>query len=94
MRQNELNREVARATGETVSAIKHLGFLLNEPSSDPQNASSGDLGPQTIDWDEFDLQRSQPFPGRRATLAGSTCWGRRRQSRLFERFLVLADHPH
>ena len=64
MRQNQLNREVARATGETVSTIKRLGFLLDDPASDPQDATSGDLGPQTIDWDEFDLQRSQPFPGR------------------------------
>jgi hypothetical protein len=64
MRQNQLNREVARATGETVSTVKRLGFLLDEPVSYRQDASSGDLGPQTIDWDEFDLQRSQPFPGR------------------------------
>ena len=64
MRQNQLNREVARATGETVATIKRLGFLLDEPSSDPQGASSDDLGPQTIDWDDFDLERSQPFPGR------------------------------
>lgn len=64
MRQNQLNREVARATGETVSTIKHLGFLLDEPAPDSQDISSGDLGPRTIDWDEFDLQRSQPFPGR------------------------------
>ena len=31
MKQADLDRAVARATGETVSTIKRLGFLLAEP---------------------------------------------------------------
>ena len=64
MTQNELNRAIAEATGETVSTIKHLGFLLDAPSFDPDDAEPVDLGPHVIDWDEFDLQRTTPFPGR------------------------------
>lgn len=56
MHQAELNRAVARATGETVSAIKRLGFLLDEPlaNNDPD---SDDLGPYVIDWDELETRR-------------------------------------
>ena len=37
MRQADLNRAVARATGETVSEIAHRGFvpLIDGPSSSP-----------------------------------------------------------
>lgn len=64
MTQNELNRAIAEATGETVSTIKRLGFLLDAPIFDPDNAEPVDQGPHVIDWEEFDLQRSTPFPGR------------------------------
>ena len=57
MTQAELNRQVARATGETVATVKHMGFLL----ADPDLAASGsdaDLDdPQLIDWDAFDERR-------------------------------------
>ena len=64
MTQNELNREVARATGETVTTVKRLGFILDDPSSRPQDADFADLGPHVIDWDDFDVERSQPPDGR------------------------------
>ena len=54
MKQSDLNREVARATGETVSTIKRLGFLLDDPRSE---SLSADDGPLVIDWDEFDAVR-------------------------------------
>ena len=64
MTQNDLNRQVARATGETISVIRHLGFQLEErlplrPNSDP-NA----FGSRVIDWDDLELHQSQPYPGR------------------------------
>ncbi len=31
MKQNDLNRAVAKATGETISTIKHLGFYETDP---------------------------------------------------------------
>lgn len=62
MTQNDLNRQVARATGETISTIKHLGFLLDEPP--PSSMSTDPDSPQIIDWDALDVQRSQAYSGR------------------------------
>ena len=41
MTQQDLEREVARTTGETVSTIRNLGFSLIE-TPEPE--------PQTVDW--------------------------------------------
>ncbi len=56
MKQTDLNRAVALATGETIATVKRLGFLLAEPqeSVDPDSDTSG---PLVIDWDELDNQR-------------------------------------
>jgi hypothetical protein len=37
MKQADLDRAVARATGETVSRIKHLGFLLIDQAEQEVN---------------------------------------------------------
>ena len=51
MTQRELNRAVARATGETVAEIAHRGFVpLTEIPPEPTG--------QTVDWDEQDAQRN------------------------------------
>ena len=54
MQQAELNRAVARATGETVSTIKRLGFLLADPI-DGFQSDEDDV--QIIDWDELEGER-------------------------------------
>ena len=55
MKQSDLDRAVAHATGETVSTIKRLGFLLAEPSDiDPD---SDEHGPYVIDWDALEVGR-------------------------------------
>jgi hypothetical protein len=59
MKQADLDRAVARATGETVSTIKRLGFLLAEPG-DCLDPDSDELGPYVIDWDELEAQRHEP----------------------------------
>ena len=56
MKQAELDRAVARATGETVSTIKRLGFLLAEPA-DSLDPDADDDGPYVIDWNELEAQR-------------------------------------
>lgn len=56
MHQSDLNRAVARATGETVSAVKRLGFILDEPISNT-DLDSDESGPLVIDWDELEAQR-------------------------------------
>lgn len=55
MQQADLNRAVSRATGESVTTIKRLGFLLAEPD-DPRDPDSEDFGPYVIDWDEVETQ--------------------------------------
>ena len=45
--QTELNRAVARATGETMATVKRLGFLLAE-SDDAVEAQV-----QIVDWDQL-----------------------------------------
>jgi hypothetical protein len=55
MTQNEVNRQVARITGETVSEINRRGFNLVEDSFyyDPEE--------YTIDWEELGQSRNVPL---------------------------------
>ncbi|MCD0462495.1 hypothetical protein [Roseiconus lacunae] len=55
MNQNEINRAVARATGETVSAIKRLGFLIADPDQPFDDPTDPVHGGRVLDWDEFDI---------------------------------------
>lgn len=57
MTQAELNRAVARATGESVAEVKRIGFLLAEPDTEIPDPDDEDLGPSVFDWDEFDEMR-------------------------------------
>jgi len=51
MQQNDLNRAVSRATGETVTTVKQLGFVLDDPGERLDEPA------HTIDWDDLDKQR-------------------------------------
>jgi hypothetical protein len=51
MQQNDLNRAVARATGETVSRVKRIGFLLSDPETENLDPDDEQWGPRVIDWD-------------------------------------------
>ena len=55
MQQRDLNRAVSRATGESVSTIKRLGFLIAE-HDDPRDPDSEEFGPYVIDWDAVERQ--------------------------------------
>ena len=59
MNQRELNREVARKTGETVSTIAALGFI-------PLTGQPYEREPLTIDWDERDADRDVALLPQRA----------------------------
>ena len=59
MNQNDLNRAVARATGESISAVKRLGFMLEEPSKPIDDPTDPVHGGRVIDWDDFDLFREE-----------------------------------
>ena len=63
MRQSDLNREVARLTGESVSTIKRLGFLLDDPIDHEVDPDSPEYGPHVIDWDDFELLRQRDIQG-------------------------------
>ena len=58
MTQAELNREIAKKTGETVSTIAALGFV--ELTGQPFERE-----PQTVDWDELDAERNVAVMPRR-----------------------------
>ena len=62
MTQHDLNRAVARATGESVSEIARRGFVL-------LTARRRKRKPHVIDWDQLDAQRiGILYPRRRAHL--------------------------
>ena len=64
MTQTDLNRAVARATGESVSAIAEMGFITLTPIPVERE-------PMVVDWAQLDQQRVSIFPqrSRRQTVA-------------------------
>lgn len=54
MTQRELNRAVARATGESVSTVERIGFLLADPETDVTDPDDEALGPSVLDWDALE----------------------------------------
>ena len=63
MKQADLDRAVARATGESVSTIKRLGFLLAEPD-DCLDPESEEYGPYVIDWTNWKPSVTKKAPRR------------------------------
>ena len=65
MRQSELNQAVALATGESVSTIAEMGFMVADPFDtdfDPEpTADVADLELKCLDWDSIDRQRNVPL---------------------------------
>ncbi len=71
MTQHELNRAVARATGDNLRVITRLGFSLADPvfvehDPEPYGARIAEAGKKTIDWDEHELQRNTPVVPQRS----------------------------
>ena len=58
MTQNELNRAVARATGESVAVISGMGFV-------PLSSIPYERDPKVVDWDRVDQSRWVSFQPRR-----------------------------
>jgi hypothetical protein len=63
MTQNELNRAVARATGESMAVISRRGFV--PLTSFPEERES-----RTVDWDKSEQMRRISFQPRRKRPAG------------------------
>jgi len=55
MTHAQMERELAHATGESLTTIRSRGFQLVEPPV---------LSPQLVDWDELDAQRVAVVPQR------------------------------
>ena len=55
MKQSELNRAIARATGESVSRIARLGFVPLVPILVRRK-------PRVVNWDHLDAERQFPAP--------------------------------
>jgi hypothetical protein len=66
MTQRQLNRTVARATGDSLATIAHMGFSIVDPSAAQNNWEPADFGPNVVDWDERDAQRCSYLPQRMA----------------------------
>jgi hypothetical protein len=62
MTQAQLNRAVARVTGESMDTIQHLGFV-------PLTGIPTERTPLIVDWDRLDSQRYSIFPQRRQQTA-------------------------
>ena len=63
MNQRELNREIAKKTGEAVSTIAALGFV-------PLTGQPYEREPLTIDWDELDAERNVTVVSQRTRTRG------------------------
>lgn len=58
MTQAELNREIARATKESVATIAHMGFVPLTPFPLEREREQ----PLFVDWDELDKSREMIHP--------------------------------
>ena len=67
MTKNQIERAVARATGESVSTIRSLGFSVADPdnvSFDPERPLRRRPRIRIINWDRLDAQRGSYLPQR------------------------------
>jgi hypothetical protein len=66
MTQHQLNRAVARATGDSLATVARMGFGLVDPAAEQDNCEPADFGPNYVDWDERQKQRLSYLPQRAA----------------------------
>ncbi len=57
MNQSQLDRAVARATGEIVHTISHLGFSIADPESVHYDPEPPRRAPRGVAWEELDARR-------------------------------------
>jgi len=57
--QRELNRALARTTGESVRAISRFGFSLVDPDVPDGDLDVSDIGPRMVDWDRLEADRRE-----------------------------------
>jgi hypothetical protein len=57
MNQSQLDRAVARATGESLNTVTRMGFSIADPESVHYDPEPSKRAPLVIDWDELDARR-------------------------------------
>ena len=57
MMQNQIDRDVARATGESLSIIRSIGFSIADPDNISFDPERSPHGPKSVDWDRLDAKR-------------------------------------
>jgi hypothetical protein len=62
MTASQVNREVSRATGESVREIRRRGFCLADSADLESEAGWQDRRPLTVDWDSLDAERQRYAP--------------------------------
>ncbi len=62
MTQAEVNRAVARATGETVRTIAQLGFGIADQDVVDHDPEPCDVEDKSLDWDTLDAQHAVLVP--------------------------------
>ena len=61
MDQSQLDRAVARATGEPLANIRRMGFSLFDPTATYEDLDALPR-PQSVNWDRLDSHRSGSLP--------------------------------
>ena len=59
MNQSQLDRAVARATGESLDTISRRGFSIADPEAVRYEPEPSGPAPQVVDWDELDARRQR-----------------------------------
>ena len=59
MTQNQINRAVALATGESVRTVSELGFSLADPDVVEHDSEPFDVEDMIVDWDQLQVARNQ-----------------------------------
>lgn len=61
MNQSQLDRAVARATGEPLTNIRRMGFILHDPAAIHEDCDALPR-PKTVNWDRLDRARPRYLP--------------------------------
>ena len=61
MTQQEIDRQVARATGENLCEIRQRGFSIADPAIVDYDPEPSDVEDLIVDWDALDAGRSVPL---------------------------------